>query len=101
MKEVEMRYLAITPIALALAAMPAAAQTNQQQAPQTDKCRAGADQTSKQQPNSNSLTKTLGDCGGVLKPPATGDADMTTPPPAEGKTPVIKPGEVPVQPPKQ
>lgn len=46
-------------------------------------------------------TADLGSCGGVLQPPPSGDQGMTQPPPDQGKTPVIKPGEVPVQPPKQ
>jgi len=50
--------------------------------------------------NDGSSTK-LGSCGGVLQPPPSGDQGMTQPPPDQGKTPVIKPGEVPAQPPKQ
>jgi hypothetical protein len=105
-KEAEMRVLAIVPFSLMLAlAMPAAAQTDQQQsdsqAPQADKCRIQTEQGAKQQPGSDNLTEKLNDCGGVLKPPATGDQGMAAPAPDEGKTPVIKPGEVPVQPPKQ
>lgn len=49
----------------------------------------------------DSTTEKLAPCGGVLKPPPTGDSEMTVPAPDEGKTPVIKPGEVPAQPPKQ
>jgi hypothetical protein len=106
-KEAEMRILAIVPFSLMLAlAMPAVAQQqNDSQAPQADKCRVqtaqGAKQQPKQQPSIDNLTETLSDCGGVLKPPATGDQGMAAPAPDEGKTPVIKPGEVPVQPPKQ
>ncbi|WP_315927008.1 hypothetical protein [Mesorhizobium sp. SP-1A] len=40
----------------------------------------------------------LSDCSGVLKPPPTGDT-MAAPPPAKGNTPIIRPGEVPQQPP--
>ena len=98
-----MKPLAIASLMLALA-VPAAAQTGQQQgtnpAPQVDKCRVQPDQ-GKQQPDSGNLTEKLNDCGGVLKPPATGDQGMATPAPDEGKTPVIKPGEVPPQPPAQ
>ena len=99
-----MKPLAIPSLMLALA-MPAAAQTDQQQgtnnpAPQADKCRMQPDQ-GKQQPESGNLTEKLNDCGGVLKPPATGDQGMATPAPDEGKTPVIKPGQVPPQPPAQ
>ena len=91
------------PVALMLAAAPAAAQTGQDANPlatqPTDTCRARTD--GKQKPDEKTLSETLDNCGGVLKPPATGDQGMTTPPPAEGNTPVIKPGEVPAQPPKQ
>ncbi|UVK46707.1 hypothetical protein BPNPMPFG_002409 [Mesorhizobium sp. AR07] len=102
-----MRPFLIVPITLLLvAAAPAAAQTDQKAEPQatqpssqTDKCRA---QTGgKQQPADTNLSETLDNCGGVLTPPPTGDQGMTQPPPAEGKTPVIKPGEVPAQPPQQ
>jgi hypothetical protein len=105
-----MRLLAVVPFSLMLAlAMPAAAQTDQQQndsqAPQADKCQVQTEQGAKQQPEqqsgSDNLTEKLSDCGGVLKPPATGDQGMAAPAPDEGKTPVIKPGEVPPQPPKQ
>ena len=98
-----MRTLAIVPFSLmlALAAPAAAQQQNDSQAPQTDKCRIQTEQGAKQQPDSDNLTEKLNDCGGVLKPPATGDQGMAAPAPDEGKTPVIKPGEVPPQPPKQ
>ncbi|BAB49077.1 MULTISPECIES: hypothetical protein [Mesorhizobium] len=98
-----MKPLAIASLMLALA-MPAAAQTDQQQGtdlgPQADKCRVQPDQ-GKQQPGGGNLSEKLNDCGGVLKPPATGDQGMATPAPDVGKTPVIKPGEVPAQPPAQ
>ena len=98
-----MRTLAIVPFSLmlALAAPAAAQQQNDSHAPQTDKCRIQTEQGAKQQPDSDNLTEKLNDCGGVLKPPATGDQGMAAPAPDEGKTPVIKPGEVPPQPPKQ
>lgn len=97
-----MKPLAIASLIVALAA-PAAAQTGQQQNParQADKCRMETDQGGKQQSGSGNLTEKLNDCGGVLKPPATGDQGMAAPAPDEGNTPVIKPGEVPAQPPKQ
>ncbi|MBZ9807389.1 MULTISPECIES: hypothetical protein [unclassified Mesorhizobium] len=98
-----MRLLAIMSVSLMLAAPAAAlAQAEQQnpdkQAP-SEKCRAKPD--GNQQPTDNTLTETLNDCGGVLKPPPTGDQGMAAPAPNEGKTPVIKPDEVPPQPPKQ
>lgn len=98
-----MRSLAIVPFSLVLAlAAPAAAQTDppqDSQPPQADKCRAQTGQGNKQQPAGGDLTEKLSDCGGVLKPPATGDQGMTAQAPDEGKTPVIKPGDVPAQPP--
>ena len=99
-----MKPLAIASLMLVLAA-PAAAQTDQLQgtnnrAAQADKCRVQPDQ-GKQQPGGGDLSEKLNDCGGVLKPPATGDQGMATPAPNVGKTPVIKPGEVPTQPPAQ
>nr|WP_156543817.1 hypothetical protein [Agrobacterium vitis] len=39
----------------------------------------------------------LQDCSGVLKPPATGDGEITEPTPDIGKTPMIRPGELPNQ----
>lgn len=47
----------------------------------------------------DSLTETLEPCDGVLVPPRVGDYGMTAPPPAEGRTPVIRPGDIPDQPP--
>lgn len=44
-----------------------------------------------------SLTETLDGCGGVLKPPPVGDGEIAEPPPDDGETPVIRPGEVPEQ----
>ncbi|WP_095205022.1 hypothetical protein [Mesorhizobium carmichaelinearum] len=94
-----MKPLAIASLMLALA-VPAAAQTQQNPAQQADKCRVQTDQ-GKQQQGSGDLSEKLNDCGGVLKPPATGDQGMAAPAPDQGKTPVIKPGEVPAQPPAQ
>lgn len=102
-----MRVLAIVPfsLVLALAAPAMAQQQNDSQAPRTEKCRIQTEQGAKQQPEqqsgSDNLTEKLGDCGGVLKPPATGDQGMAAPAPDEGKTPVIKPGQLPPQPPKR
>ncbi|RWE28932.1 MAG: hypothetical protein EOS78_31180 [Mesorhizobium sp.] len=98
-----MKPLAIASCAAMLAlAMPAAAQTAQQiPNQQADKCRVQTDQGGKQQSGGGDLSEKLSDCGGVLKPPATGDQGMAAPAPDEGNTPVIKPGQVPPQPPKQ
>jgi hypothetical protein len=96
--------------ALALAA-PVAAQTDNEtpdQAPaQSGPCQAEPQNGQQQKPppvnngDNNSLTEMLDPCNGVLQPPPTGDRGMAAPPPDEGRTPVIKPGEVPAQPPKQ
>lgn len=93
-------------------AAPAAAQTPDQtgdQAPfQPGRCQADPQNGQQQKPlankdggNRNSLSDTLDSCDGVLQPPPTGDQGLAAPPPDEGKTPVIKPGEVPPQPPQQ
>ena len=47
------------------------------------------------------LTEKLDPCNGVLEPPAIGDQEMTTPPPDAGETPIIRPGELPEQPPSE
>jgi hypothetical protein len=71
--------------------------------PPGDKCRveqpsSGAESADAQQPGQEqSLTETLDDCNGVLKPPVVGDGEMTEPPPDAGKTPVIRPNEPPPQ----
>jgi hypothetical protein len=90
-------------------ALPAAAQAAGSAAPtQTEKCKARpepqtgkADEVGKQPGSDNDMTKKLSPCNGVLKPPPTGDKGMARPAPDEGRTPVIKPGEIPAQPPKQ
>ncbi|RWM20300.1 MAG: hypothetical protein EOR73_14750 [Mesorhizobium sp.] len=90
-------------------AAPVAAQTDtqtQDQArAQSGPCQAQP-QNGQQPPpvnngDNNSLADTLDPCNGVLQPPPTGDRGMAASPPDEGKTPVLKPGEVPAQPPKQ
>ena len=47
--------------------------------------------------DNNSLTETLDDCNGVLKPPAAGDPDIVEEAPDVGKTPVIPPSALPEQ----
>ena len=44
-----------------------------------------------------SLTETLDDCNGVLKPPVAGDPDIVEEAPDVGKTPVIPPSALPEQ----
>ncbi len=97
----------IIPMMIVLAALIAASQAHAQtDAPAptpTYKCRAAPDANDgaaggeKSAPAGDSLTDTLADCGGVLKPPATGDSDISEPAPAQGETPVIKPDDLPVQ----
>ena len=36
----------------------------------------------------------LEECGGVLKPPSVGDAEMVNKPPKVGTMPIIKPGDL-------
>lgn len=43
------------------------------------------------------LSETLDDCNGVLRPPPTGDAGIAEPPPEEGRTPTIRPEDLPEQ----
>lgn len=88
-------------------ALPAAAQTAQQRDEQpkdqqTQNCQAKPDandqqQKQKQEADTDELSKQLGNCGGVLKPPPTGDKNATPPPPTGSDMPVIKPGQVPPQ----
>ena len=84
-------------------AMPAAAQTaaqSEDQLPQNCQVKPDANdqqQKQKQEADADQLSKQLGNCGGVLKPPPTGDKNATTPPPTGNDMPVIKPGEVPPQ----
>ena len=91
--------------ALALAA-PVAAQTDNQTNDQAPGPCQAEPQNGKQKPPANdgvnnSLADLLDPCNGVLRPPPTGDRGMAAPPPDQGKTPILKPGEVPAQPPKQ
>jgi hypothetical protein len=88
---------------VALSALPAAAQTaGQTKDPLMQNCQAKPDandqqQKQKQQADADELSKQLGNCGGVLTPPPTGDQNATTPPSTGSDMPVIKPGEVPPQ----
>jgi hypothetical protein len=99
-----MKIFVFLPCALLAAVAPVAAQDSGQGAAPPAPCQAPP-QDGGQQPRPDSgdgnSTDKLGSCGGVLQPPPSGDQGMTQPPPDQGKTPVIKPGEVPAQPPKQ
>jgi hypothetical protein len=94
------KALLIAAIAL-VPAPPAAAQAAKPDQ-QTQNCQAKPNandqlQKQKQVADTDELSKQLGNCGGVLKPPPTGDQNATTPPPTGSEMPVIKPGEVPPQ----
>ncbi|MEZ2329898.1 hypothetical protein AB6802_09250 [Mesorhizobium sp. RCC_202] len=98
-----MRKALFTAAMFLLSALPAAAQTaDQPQVPQD--CQAqpdsnnggnGAQKQDGQQ--SDNLSGSLQPCGGVLKPPPTGDDNATQPPADGSQMPVIKPGQVPPQ----
>ncbi|SFP36079.1 hypothetical protein SAMN03159463_04082 [Mesorhizobium sp. NFR06] len=87
--------------------LPATAQTSQQPSDlpddqQMQNCQAkpdanGQQQKQVQQADTDELSQRLSDCGGVLKPPPTGDENAKTPPPTGSEMPVIKPGQVPPQ----
>lgn len=106
-----MRAKLVGVLMLALA-FPAMAQAAEETAPgqtgsQTEKCKvqpepeSGKPTQNDKTGDQKNLTQKLDPCNGVLTPPPTGDTGMTKPAPDEGKTPVIKPGEIPAQPPKQ
>ena len=82
----------------------AAAQTTDQPAGQPENCQAQPDgnttqnkDVQQQKPRSDNLSGSLQPCGGVLKPPPTGDRNATAPPSTGSDMPVIKPGQVPPQ----
>jgi hypothetical protein len=101
-----MRKTLLASFAVLMTALPAAAQTGEpskDQQPQN--CQAQPDandpaQKQKQEADADELSKQLDKCGGVLKPPPTGDKNAATPPSTGSDMPVIKPGEVPPQTPK-
>ena len=92
--------------AILMSGLPAAAQTEDQpKDQQPEDCQAQPDANGARkpqadaQPNAQSgdLTASLEPCGGVLKPPPTGDRNATVPPADGSQMPVIKPGQVPPQ----
>ncbi len=100
-----MKKVLLTAALLLIPALPAAAQTaaGQPKDQQARNCQAMPDandqqQKQKQQAETDELSKQLGNCGGVLKPPPTGDNNAAAPPATGSEMPVIKPGEVPPQP---
>jgi len=68
------------------------------QSPQAD-CQARPG--SKKDDRAGSATKKLDKCGGVLQPPEINDPGLVKPAPDAGTMPVIKPGQMPEQAPKQ
>lgn len=91
-------------IGLMVLAAPAAAQIAAEPAPSANEdCRLpppGEDGAAgRAAPDGESLSEMLDPCAGVLRPPPVGDADMVAPPPATGETPVIRPEDLPTQPP--
>ena len=102
MKDLMKKVLLVAAVAL-IPVLPAVAQTAAQpKDQQAQNCQAKPDandpqQKQKQQADTDELSKQLSNCGGVLKPPPTGDQNATTPPPTGSEMPVIKPGEVPPQ----
>ena len=85
--------LAIVSLSLALPSIAVAqeAAENPCELPRVD----GSEPVDEQEP----LGERLERCGGILEPPPVGDQEILgpAPDPAPGTTPVIPPGEVPIQ----
>jgi hypothetical protein len=86
-----------------LAAGPAKPNQNDQSRSAQENCQARPDQKKSDQSGdkTGSITRKLGKCGGVLQPPDVNDQGLVKPAPDTGEMPVIKPGQVPEQTPKQ
>jgi len=83
-------------------ALPVTAQTgNQPENPKIENCEVKPDAVHKdngqKNAQSDNLSGSLAPCGGVLKPPPTGDQNAAQPPANGSDMPVIKPGQVPPQ----
>lgn len=65
----------------------------------SDRCRTlpdgGAPDANGNSTDEEAMSETLEDCQGVLKPPRTGDSELIEPAPDIGKTPFIRPHEIP------
>jgi len=97
----------LTGLAMALAAGPAwaAGQMKAQQGDQPqsaqENCQAQPDRKNSDKSNDGAGSMKLDKCGGVLQPPDVNDQGLVKPAPETGQMPVIKPGQVPEQAPKQ
>ncbi|WP_311031528.1 hypothetical protein [Mesorhizobium koreense] len=90
--------LAVAPASAAGPADPSGGGQAQDQSSR-ENCQAKPD--TKKDDRAGSATRKLGKCGGVLQPPEINDPGLVKPAPDAGEMPVIKPGEVPEQAPKQ
>ncbi|TIO72806.1 MAG: hypothetical protein E5X74_29255 [Mesorhizobium sp.] len=106
-----MQKILLTMAAVMMSALPAVAQTadqpmDQQLIPdlqQLGDCQAKPDTKEPQQKPqaaTNELSETLDKCGGVLKPPPTGDKNTAVPPADNSQMPIIEPDQLPPQTPK-
>ncbi|MHA7775442.1 hypothetical protein [Roseibium sp. M-1] len=93
-----LRAASVVPLLLAatlsLAASPALAQQDLpdcEVAPGTEEGDRGENATDEE-------TSSLSDCDGVLHPAPVGDKELVEPAPDAGRTPVLQPKDVPVQP---
>ncbi|CDX27233.1 conserved exported hypothetical protein [Mesorhizobium sp. ORS 3324] len=99
-----MRKILLTAAAILISALPAVAQTaDQPKDRQLKDCQArpdtnGQQQRQKPQAGTTELSEMLDTCGGVLKPPPTGDKNATVPPADNSPMPIIRPGDLPPQP---
>ena len=101
-----MRILAALIFAMvAFSSSNASGQANEQPSTDSERCTASpADQNNQsatgdagKAATDGSLSQKMDDCHGVLKPPPTGDSEFSQPAPEEGKTPVIRPDNLPGQ----
>ena len=90
--------LAIAPASAAGPTNPSGGEQAQDQSPQGN-CQARPG--SKKDDRTGSAAKKLDKCGGVLQPPEINDPGLVKPAPDAGAMPVIKPGQMPEQAPKQ
>ena len=87
-------------LVVSLAVTPAMGEMHSNESPaMSDRCRILPDDEAPDANGSStdeeSMSETLEDCQGVLKPPRTGDSELIEPAPDIGKTPFIRPHEIP------